>query len=244
LLQLAARAAFLAKDFDKVRQLQKRAFKANRVLFQPDEAQYIALKPAGEQAKAIVDGFLKYDLPKAYLAEFGEIESHLTATVSAAQFEEALKGLGRFLGFQSQRPECEFDAGPDVLWIASEHLGFVIEAKSCKQVDNPLTKKEYGQLLTSDKWFHEQYEGYESIKVVVHPNAFADHRVAPGDTMVLTLDTLSVMVARIKETLNCLADSTDLDRETLLVKCNAKLEELNLKPEQLVENYLMPLRKE
>jgi hypothetical protein len=241
LLQLAARAAHFSGDIDKATQLQQRAFGANPVLLPPGHIEYIPLIPPNEQAEAIVKRLMNFDPPKAYLAEFDQIRSHLTSQVSARQFEEALKKLGLILGFESHRPEREIGKGPDVLWLISEELGLVIEAKSRKRLENPLAKTEHAQLLESYAWFQEQYDRFEGLKVVVSPNILAADEVTIGDTLVLTLDSLSVIVGRVNELLNDLATSAHLEREALLMKCNSRLEELKLKPNLLVREFFEPL---
>lgn len=45
-------------------------------------------------------------------------------------FEETMRELGAFLGFNSQRPERELSAGPDNLWALETGTFRVIEAKS------------------------------------------------------------------------------------------------------------------
>ncbi len=144
------------------------------------------------------------------------------------------------LGFRSQRPEREFGMGPDVLWLLNQRIGFVMEAKSNKEPNNPLTKKEYGQLLTSFEWFRNQYPRYEGVKITVHPNALALHEVVPSDTMVLTLNNLAVLVSHIRELLSELCSGTH-EEAALRARCKAKLRELDLNPDRIRAKFLQPL---
>jgi len=240
LLQLGARAAHFGGLEDKACELQERAFHANRTLLRPKERPiYMALTPPGEQASAIVKQIVSYKYRKSYLAYFEDIVSCLSASVSSNQFEEALKSLGVMLGFQAQRPDHEFGKGPDVLWLLDKHVGLVMEAKSRKDPGKPLTKKEHGQLLNAFEWFKEQYPEYRGIKVVVHPNTLASQSVVAGDTMVLTLKSLASLISRARELLSGLCAS-NAPAETLEARCEARLRELKLSPQQLRSTILEP----
>jgi replicative superfamily II helicase len=240
LLQLGARAAYLGDNKSKVQELQERASKANSVLLMPERISYIPLSPPDKQAEAIVRQVSKFSPPTSYLARFEEIASYLNATVSSNQFEEALKNFGIMLGFQAHRPENNFGRGPDVLWLLDDHTGFVIEAKSKKATHTPLNKKEYGQLLVSYEWFKSVYEGYEGIKVVVHPNVLKANDVISSDTRVLTLNNLAILISRTRELLLevCHLDIYAVDK--LQAKCEDKLDELGLKPPSIQAEFLQP----
>src|SRR5690606_23628845 len=50
----------------------------------------------------------------------------------AEDFEESVKQLGKILGFDSSRPEKEKKEGSDNLWLMSDKISLVMEAKSEK----------------------------------------------------------------------------------------------------------------
>lgn len=245
LLQLAARAAHFGNLEDKSTELQTRAYGANPTLFMPKLGpKYIVLETPGQQAELIVKPIMEYSVPRAYLSYFEQVASHLSPNVSSNQFEEALKNLGRVLGFNAQRPDHDYDQGPDVLWLLEPRLSFVMEAKSNKNPKNALTKKEHEQLLEAFEWFRAHYPTQaEGVKISVHPNALASKEVTPNDTMVLTLDNLSILVSNVRELLTELCSSDRSDEASLRAKCELRLRDLELKPAQIRARFLVPLAK-
>ena len=104
----------------------------------------------GKQSAAIVSRMLEYDQRGAMIAEFDEAGAELVPEASAGRYEEAPANLGAFLGFEAERPEKIHGVGPDVLWRTDSTFDFVIEAKSEKDQDNPLYKKDHAQLLEAE----------------------------------------------------------------------------------------------
>jgi len=148
--------------------------------------------------------------------------------------------LGIILGFEAHRPENELGRGPDDLWILSKDMALVIEAKSRKDRDNPLTKDEHGQLLEAFEWFRQNYPDLTGYKVVVHPNATTTDVVTAGDSLALTLEKLSVVLANTRELITHLCGVPT--ESTLTTECEKKLASLGLTPTQLIERFLEPFR--
>lgn len=72
-------------------------------------------------------------------------------------FEEAVKNLGKLLGYNSFRPEKEWYEGCDNLWVMDDNLCLIIEAKSEKLEKNLISKSNISQLLHSISWFDNKY---------------------------------------------------------------------------------------
>lgn len=238
LLQFAARIAFFGGKQDLSQSLQRQAFACSRNLFRPQAApSYTKLMIPSDQASAILSPLGNYRIRKGYLAKFEEIVSHLVPEASSNQFEQALADLGKVLGFSTERPEKAYGLGPDVLWLLNDQVGLIIEAKSMKEKDNPLTKEEYGQLLTAEQWFLSEYPGYSSFRISVHPNRKTTERIAVRDTRVLTFEKLNQMIANSRQLLTELCDTVS-SVEELGHTCQELLGKYKLTAEDIPNHYL------
>ena len=156
LLQLASRAASLAGDFDRGEALQVEAHAMNRALTKPQgEVQYQPLVRGTPQATKVVEIVEQYALRAAVLEEFDTALADLHTQASANRFEGAIESVGRFLGFESDRPESNTRFGPDNQWLGDGDLGFVIECKH--QKTRPINKQDHGQLRVTEQWFRQHY---------------------------------------------------------------------------------------
>uniref|UniRef100_UPI0039C6D210 hypothetical protein n=1 Tax=Nostoc sp. CCY0012 TaxID=1056123 RepID=UPI0039C6D210 len=241
LKQLAARAAHYWGRNDLSQQYQQQAYADNSSLLRPKIIPpYIQLTKPGKQAEAIVSQITTYrNLRRGYLGWFNQQISHLVPEASANQFEQALVDLGYMLGFHTERPEKIYGIGPDVLWLLNENLGLVIEAKSRKYPNNPLNKDNFGQLLASVEWFKKEYPNYNYIAVCVHNNINTTKSIVTNDdSKALTLDKLNQLIADTRALLTELCESNVFDDE-LVLKCENILNNSSLKPERLIEEYLL-----
>lgn len=180
LAALAARIAYQMEDDAKGQKLQTTAFSVNNNHSPPrTRPSYVARPVPGKQSAAIVTRLAEYDQRAAILADFDEAMSNLVPEASASHYEEALASLGGFLGFDAERPEKVHNIGPDVLWRTEAAFDFVIEAKSEKDEENPLYKKDHAQLLEAEHWFKQAYPGREAVRVSALPEAVADEKATP-----------------------------------------------------------------
>jgi len=238
LTQLRARAAYCWGHEQLSDNLQKTAYSLNRKLFRPRiESPYEILATPGQQAEKIVESIEEFKYRRGYLSDFNEIASQLVSSVSSNQFEEGLKNLGKALGFEAERPENDYGEGPDVLWLAENKMGFVIEAKSQKQPASPLRKRDVGQILTSFQWFAENYDDYDAIMVIIHPNNLAYPSSSIANIKALTLDNLSKLVSNVRMLLSDLCKS-NVTSERLTTMCSSMLNDLNLTLPQITTTYL------
>lgn len=83
----------------------------------------------------------------------------------ATRFEEGLLQLGRLLGFASDHPAGDND--PDSVWVASDRLALVWEAKSGERADGEIGARTAQQAAGHVAWVRE------------HGNLSADARVVP-----------------------------------------------------------------
>lgn len=237
--QLAARIAYYWGKNDLAQQFQESAYSDNYNLLRPQVIPpYIPLTIPGKQAELIVSEIDKYHPRRGYLSKFEEQVAHLVPEASANQFEQALASLGSILGFHTERPDKIYRVGPDVLWLLTENLGLVIEAKSRKNKDNAFNKDQHGQLLNAEQWFKQAYPSYDCIRVSVHSSSIATKSTIPGQSKVLTFDTLNQLIADTRKLLSSLCESTLL-REELIVYCEELLTNSTLKYQPIIDTYLV-----
>ena len=242
LYQLAARAAWLLGNYEKSDELQRAAFAANKMLLRPRVApNYTLLKSPSDQALQIIDQLRGYSPRRGFLLALEELADWLTPEATSNQFEESLKKLDTFLGYQASRPDNEYSVGPDVLWLLSGNKALVIEAKSRKSGEKPVTKLEHGQLLESMEWFSENYSSHTACGVVVNASPLVTKNVSPGETFGLTFGSLDDLIQNSRELIRNLT-ATNVGDDALLVRCEQLLDELRLNPDG-IRSYLDPLEK-
>ncbi|MEG6520855.1 DEAD/DEAH box helicase family protein [Desulfotomaculum sp. 1211_IL3151] len=85
--------------------------------------------------------------------------------VSSNLYEDTLKWLGCYLGFQSNRPDKDsgIGRGPDNFWL-SDKIAIMIESKEDKTGKTPYSKKEVGQSLVHLNWIKEEYPDNPEIE--------------------------------------------------------------------------------
>ncbi len=238
LYQLAGRIADNWGQAERSDELQRSAFSANRNLLRPRTSPpYRPLPSPGAQGAAIAAQLRGYRIRRGLLQRFEEVVSKLHGNASANQFEQALADLGSLIGLTTERHDVGGE-GPDVLWLLPNKAALILEAKSRKQDKNPLTKEEHGQLLVAEQWFVQNYPGYSSHRVVVHPTNKATAAASAHESYALTLDRLNQLVAESRVLLRELCESqlTDIELEG---QCQHSIEHSPIRADRLV-NYLVP----
>jgi len=238
LRQLAARIALYWQREELARELQQSAYIDNDNLHRPlTEQRYVQIQPPGEQSQSIVAGIKNFRSKRGFLADFEATIALLAPTATSNQFEQSLAKLGTILGFSTERPDHKYGVGPDVLWLLDNNTALVIEVKSQKQINNPLTKREHGQLLSAAEWFKSEYPGYGFMRVSMHPNKKTGDAAVTNDTKVLTFEKLSELVGETRKLIIEL-DKSSVSKEGLQTKCEEILKNLNLTPDKLPEQFL------
>ena len=102
---------------------------------------------------------------------------------SAPQVEEALRNLGQYLGLNSSRPDNEYGAGPDVLWIGEEGYTVCMEVKAGKTETSRYVKDEVGQLHNHVQWVKTNHGISEILPIFVGPLLPATEEASPSPDM-------------------------------------------------------------
>lgn len=239
---LASRIASQMGDDVAAQRYQTAAFSMNNNHTPPVvRPRYMARPRPGRQALAIVDLLLSYQRRIAILADFDDAVTSLVPEASSNQYEESLRKLGGFIGFRAERPEKEFQVGPDVLWLTDANFDFVIEAKSEKEEKNPLYKNDHAQLLESEQWFRKTYEGRNCVRVSALPVPRADSKATTDGTFALTLQKIATLSGAVRELLSVIAQQQG-DRPELEERCEAELRRLNLTPDGIKLAFLVPFQ--
>ncbi len=110
---------------------------------------------------------------------------------SANNFEQAVKDLGNHLGFISQRPENEFNKGPDNLWATGENSALIIECKN-EATTSTISKRYCNQLNGSLVWFENHYPLISKrIPIMIHPYNRFEYAATPhATTRIITKEKL------------------------------------------------------
>lgn len=96
------------------------------------------------------------------------------------RFEAAMKDLGLFLGFGSDRPEDQVGRGPDNLWALGSQHYLVIECKSGALQADRVCKHDTNQLNGSIVWFEQKYDATCSMTpILVHPKTVFEYAASP-----------------------------------------------------------------
>jgi replicative superfamily II helicase len=227
-------------DDAKGQTLQTTAYSVNNNHSPPRKRPAYVPRPApGKQSAAIVKRLTEYDRRAAMLADFDEAVSDLVPEASATRYEEALAHLGAYLGFDAERPEKVHGVGPDVLWRTDAAFDFVIEAKSEKDEDNPLYKKDHAQLLEAEHWFKQAYPGREAVRVSALPEAVADEKATPVGSFAFRLDEVTKLVSVLRGVLADLVGAAG-EPDALRERCEVALVKAGLKPASLRDTFMKP----
>lgn len=101
------------------------------------------------------------------------------------QHEEALRSLGEQLGFNSTRPDNEYNAGPDVLWIDEAQgkcIGF--ELKTGKKESPSYFKRDINEGLGHLTWISSSYSNYQCLGLIFSgPKGKCDEQASPSPNM-------------------------------------------------------------
>ncbi len=239
----AARIAYQMEDEAKGQKLQTTAFSVNNNHSPPRKRpNYVARPAPGKQSRGIVKRLAEYDQRAAILADFDEAMSDLVPQASAARYEDALANLGGFLGFDAERPEKVHGVGPDVLWRTEAAFDFVIEAKSEKDDENPLYKKDHAQLLEAEHWFKQAYPGRDAVRVSALPEAVADEKATPVGSFAFRLDEVTKVVSALRGVLVELVGAAG-DHDALRERCEVALVKAKLKPAMIRDTFMKPFGK-
>lgn len=125
----------------------------------------------GQQAASLVENhkqrFIDATQMKLFVDELcGDLQF---CPDTANKFEAAVHELAWFLGVNGQRPEKDYNEGPDNLWALPGGKFVIIECKNGVTSGTGISKKDAGQLGQSVEWFKERYLASPYTPVIIHP---------------------------------------------------------------------------
>ncbi len=165
----------------------------------------------------------------------GILDELTFAPDNANRFEAAMQEIASYLGFLAQRPEIDFNSGPDLLWAVGNLQYFVIECKS-GAVATTVTKTYANQLSGSMNWFAKRYDQTcSATAVLVHPSRHFEAAASPHPTTrVVTSRTLPELRDSIRSFITaCAASAASLDAK----QAQGLLDHYNLTPARLLSKF-------
>ena len=183
-------------DKSEAQEMLKSALEDNRyIIIRPIRGiTYRKLNKANKQQAQICYDFLsRYSNNTIdFLMKINSISENLMFQKNTYNdFEEAMKELGEFLGFNSERTEQIYGKGPDVLWDVGDSTYFVIECKN-GATSEKVSKRYCDQLSGSINWFKKEYSyDCKPIPIMIHPSNVLDFSATPDkDTRIITKEKL------------------------------------------------------
>lgn len=98
------------------------------------------------------------------------LSESLSFQESSEVFEKALDDLGKLLGFDTQRPDKQFNKGFDNMWYIGDRRYICFECKSQVKADREeISKDETGQFNNHCAWFRSEYPDSTGIFRLIIP---------------------------------------------------------------------------
>ncbi len=188
-------------DCSKSQELLLSAYRDNQYILKPiDGINYLKINKLNTQTNNILKIIENFngDLNKYIIKINSLIDNLIFAPDTHEQFEESLKELFYFIGYSSQRPEKQFNEGPDNL-IQLETTYLVIECKN-ETIANEICKSDSAQLNESISWFKRKYgENLKVVPVMIHnSNIFSKQSAPSSNTKIITPQLLESLKTNIK----------------------------------------------
>lgn len=142
-------------------------------------------KNMGVQANIVFRNVSEFSEANTVVIYLNGLIDKLKFGIDSNTFEEGFKELGKFIGYNSQRPEKDFRNGlPDVLWQMTNNEYLVIEAKNEVKEDRKLIyKSEAEQITNSYNWFLSEYKGKKGYPILIHPSYKKDECAYPNENV-------------------------------------------------------------
>ncbi len=177
----------------------------------------------------------KNDPNKIVVEMNGLLESLIFKPETADLFEESLKTIARYIGFNSQRPEAEYKKGPDVLWEIGNLSYFVIECKNGATTDT-INKGDCNQLNGSGEWFTNTYDKTcNFIPILIHPSdKFESAASAKANTRIINEEKLNLLRENISNFINSLCVENKINDDKAI---RERLLHYNLTADKFCDHY-------
>lgn len=159
-----------------------------------------------------------FNAPNKIVIEMnGLLESLIFKPGTAETFEESLKIIARYIGFNSQRPEAECGKGPDVLWEVGKIAYFVIECKNGATTDT-INKHDCNQLNGSGEWFTNSYDKTCSFTpIMVHRSVKLEYAASLKEhTRIINEEKLNLLRKNISDFINSLCVENKIDDDKFI----------------------------
>lgn len=154
------------------------------------------------------------------------------------KFEAAVNDLAWFLGISGQRPEKDYNDGPDNLWALPNASFLVIECKNGVTSNEGISKKDAGQLGQSIEWFNKRYPASKCVPIMIHPDRKLG-QAASGVSGMRIIDAkgLEKLRANLKAFANQLADPSVA---TSAANVSKRLAQFELSSDSFVNSFSAP----
>lgn len=192
-----------------------------------------------DQAKAC-SAFLKnrHDEPNKNLIEVnGILESIIFKPDTAPAFEESMSLIAKFIGFQSQKPEEDYNKGPDLLWELGGLSYLVIECKN-GVTNQKISKHDSNQLNGSAVWFRDKYDKSCSFTpILIHPSTKLDNSASLHEgTRIIDTKKLDALKLNIHAFIKALSIQSNYNN---IEEIREKLIFYKLRREDFIQNYTL-----
>lgn len=202
---------------DKVeaQKLQMSAVADNRRVLKPVEGiNYHKISGAAFDQAMACSKYLteKHQDPNKLVIEINGVLDGLQFKEDTSElFEETMKVVARYIGYESQRPEQEYQKGPDVLWKIGDLNYLVIECKNEAVVDT-INKGYCNQLNGSCEWFEEKYDSScKYVPVMVHPSVVFEYAASPNKAIrIMDKQKLQVFCDAVREFITSIAVNNEI----------------------------------
>lgn len=152
--------------------LQVQAHRLNKSLFlPPDGYQFTQIDIKSQERISNVNKRIsEFNNFEDLLVYMDDVFSRLTFGSKSDKFERAIDELGYILGFNTERPDNNWKAGPDNLWAIRNGEYLFIECKSEVLLTRAeITKDETGQFNNNIYWFKRFYPGAKVKHIMIIP---------------------------------------------------------------------------
>lgn len=227
-------------DSVKSSEYQIKAHSLNTYLLKPREGiKYEKVTKKDKiQANKILSYIKKFTDSNALILSINAVlDNILFEQNTSSVCEESFMQIGNILGFECQRPEKEFNQGPDVLWNIYDDNYLIIEIKNeVKTKRQYIYKSETEQISNSYNWFNTCYKDKTGIPILVIPtNVTNNDAFGPENLKVMNQDKMNEFKKNTRELFINLADNINSESVESISK---KLKEYNLDNKQILRYFI------
>ncbi len=152
------------------------------------------------------------------------------------RFEQAIKDIGEIIGFKCQRPENEYNKGPDVLIGIGDLEFLVIECKN-ESIGNPINKHDCNQLNGSKDWFLNNYDSTccKGTPIMIHKSYIFEYACSPNkDIRIMGEKEIVKLKKNIKDFSRAV---TEIETKTNVKKIEELLQYYKISKNHILKEY-------